>query len=103
MKVVITKSTNPKKKLMAVFTDDKGKKIKTTHFGSSPNKDYTIYSKELDKKGADKKKENYIKRHQVREDFNKFMSAGSLSRWILWNKPTITSSINDYKKIFNLK
>ena len=37
------------------------------------------------------------------EDFNKFMTACSLSRWVLWNKPTISASIKDYKKRFNLK
>ena len=26
------------------------------------------------------------------------MSAGALSRWILWNKPTLKASIDDYKK-----
>jgi len=102
MEVQIKKSTNKNKKLMAIFYKD-NKKVKTQHFGSSPNKDFTIYSKELNKKEAEKKKENYIKRHQVREDFNKFQSAGSLSRYILWNKPTISGSINDYVKRFNLK
>ena len=33
MKVVIKKSTNPKKKYMAIFYDENKKKIKTTHFG----------------------------------------------------------------------
>ena len=55
MEVIIKKSTKPKKKLMAIFYKD-NKKVKTTHFGSSPNKDFTIYSKELDKAGANKKK-----------------------------------------------
>ena len=32
MKVIIKKSTNPKKKYMAVFYENK-KKVKTTHFG----------------------------------------------------------------------
>ena len=102
MEVNIKKSTKSKKKLMATFFKD-NKKIKTVHFGSAPNKDFTIYSKELDKEGANKKKEAYIKRHQVREDFNKFMTAGSLSRWILWNKTTVESSIRDYLKRFKLK
>jgi len=30
------------------------------------------------------------------------MSAGALSRWILWNKPTIEASKADFKKRFNL-
>ena len=35
MKVVIKKSTNPKKKYMAIFKDDNGKRVKTTHFGAA--------------------------------------------------------------------
>ena len=101
MRVDIKKSTNPKKKLMAIFYEG-DKKKKTIHFGSSPNKDFTIYSKE-GKKIAEEKKAAYIKRHSVRENFNNPMTAGALSRWILWNKPTVSASIADYKKKFNLK
>ena len=32
MKVVIKKSTNPKKKYMAIFRDEKGKKVTRAHF-----------------------------------------------------------------------
>ena len=40
MKVVIKKSTQDKKKYMAIFTDN-GKKIKSTHFGSAGMSDFT--------------------------------------------------------------
>jgi len=42
-------------------------------------------------------------RHRKRENWNNYMSAGSLSRYILWNKPTLKASIADYKKKFNLE
>ena len=38
-----------------------------------------------------------------KENWNDYMSAGSLSRWILWNKPTLTASIQDYMRRFKLK
>ena len=41
--VKITKSTNPKKKLMAIFSDDTGKKIKTTHFGAAGMSDFPTH------------------------------------------------------------
>ena len=41
MRVEIKQSTNPKKKLMAIFYDN-DKKVKTTHFGQSGADDYTI-------------------------------------------------------------
>tara|TARA_R110000787_G_scaffold74156_1_gene165006 strand:+ start:794 stop:1069 length:276 start_codon:yes stop_codon:yes gene_type:complete len=91
MKVVIKKSTNPKKKFMARF-DDK----KTIHFGSAGMSDFT-------KNKDEKRKSLYIARHKAREDWTNPKSAGALSRWILWNKPTLKASVEDYKKRFNLK
>ena len=96
MKVVIKDSTRKDKKLMAIFTDDEGKKIKTTHFGAKGASDFTINK---DKE----RKERYLDRHRKRENWNSYMTAGSLSRFILWNLPTLQGSIRDYKKRFNLK
>ena len=43
MKVEIKKSTKQDKKLMAIFTDNNGKKITTTHFGAKGMTDFTIH------------------------------------------------------------
>ena len=91
MKVVIKKSNKKGKKFMATF-DDK----KTIHFGAEGMSDFTKHKDPL-------RKERYLKRHKSRENWNNHMSAGSLSRWILWNKPTLKASIADYKRRFNLK
>jgi len=96
MKVEIKPSTQKTKKLMAIFYDDNGKKIKTTSFGATNFSDFTIHK---DKE----RKERYLDRHRKRENWNDYMSAGALSRWILWNKPTLKASIADYKKRFKLK
>ena len=96
MKVEIKPSTQKTKKLMAIFYDDNGKKIKTVHFGSAGMSDFTIHK---DKE----RKERYLDRHRKRENWNEPMTAGALSRWILWNKPTLKASITDYKKRFKLK
>mgnify|MGYP003332344879 CR=1 FL=1 len=101
MKLIsITKSDRPEKKLKAVFELDNGR-TKTTHFGARGMNDYTIYSKS-NKKEAEKHKKAYIARHQVNEDFNNPTSSGSLSRFILWNKATLSASIADFKRRFNL-
>ena len=98
VKVDIKKSTRKYKRYMAIFTNTDGSKS-TTHFGySDGNKTGSTF---IDHKNEDKKK-NYIARHRVNEDFSKYKSAGSLAKNILWNKPTLTASINDYKKKFNL-
>ena len=48
------------------------------------------------------KRQNYIKRHQVRENWNE-VNSGSLSRWILWGDSTsLERNIKDYIKKFNL-
>ena len=86
------------KKMKAVFYDSNGNKIKTTHFGASGYTDFI-------KSGGDQeRKKRYLARHtRNNEDWNDFMSAGSLSRYILWNLPTLSASITSYKKRFNLK
>jgi hypothetical protein len=101
MKLLFIKpSTNSDKKLMARFERENGRQI-TTHFGSNGMMDYTKYFKK-DKELAKVKRESYIARHRVNENWNDPTSAGALSRWILWNKPTVAESIVDFKKRFNL-
>ena len=46
------------------------------------------------------RKNRYIDRHKKNENWNDPTTAGFLSRWILWNKPTITESIRDTKRRF---
>jgi hypothetical protein len=94
MKVVIKKSSRDGKKLMAIFYDN-GKKVKTTHFGAEGMSDYT-------KHRNDERKKRYLTRHKKNENWGDYKSAGSLSRYILWNKKTLRESINDYKRRFNL-
>ena len=101
MKLISIKpSTNKDKKLMATFEQDNGRQV-TTHFGASGYFDYTKYYKQ-NKEIAKQKKESYLARHRVNEDWNDVTSPGALSRWILWNKPTIEASKTDFKKRFNL-
>ena len=93
--VKITKSPKKDKKLMAVFSDGT-----ITHFGAAGMQNYGGVGKErhLDKE----RKKRYLSRHRSRENWNEPKSAGSLSRWVLWNKETLRSSIADYKRRFNL-
>lgn len=95
--VKIEKSENKDKKLTAVFYDG-DKKIKTTHFGQAGANDFTTFS--INER--DERKKLYLNRHRNNENWNDYKSAGSLSRWILWNKSTISTSIADFKNKFNL-
>ena len=100
--VTISRSSNSEKKLMAVFEDSEGKKIKTTHFGQRGASDYT-------KHGDKERMERYLERHgggtttSTKEDWKDPTTAGALSRWILWNKPSLKASFDDYKSRFGLK
>ena len=94
--VQLKKSEIDGKKYTAIFFDENRKKIKTTHFGSAGMSDYT-------KHRDDERKQRYLERHSKNEDWTDYKSAGSLSRYILWNKPSISASYNDYLKKFNLR
>ena len=96
MYVSITRSTRQGKKMTAIFYDEAKKKLKTTHFGAVGYNDYTIT-------GDLQAKMNYLQRHEKREEWADYTTAGSLSRWILWNKPTIKASIEEYMRKFKLK
>jgi hypothetical protein len=94
--VQLKKSNQDGKKYTAIFFDEERKKIKTTHFGAKGYEDYTTH-------GDDERKDRYIQRHKTRENFADYKSAGSLSYHILWNKPSVSLSYNDYLKKFRLK
>ena len=74
-----------------MLVDTENKKI---HFGSPKHENYTIH-------GDDKRKSAYITRHKKREKWEQ-INPGALSKWILWNKPTIKESIKDFEKRFNI-
>ena len=99
--VIFKKSPRKDKKLRAIFTMEDGKK-KNVDFGASGYMDYIKYYKRNGKQKANEKKKSYLARHKPNEDWSDPLSAGALSRWILWNKQTIARSISDYKKRFNI-
>ena len=94
MKLIsVTPSTREGKKYDALFDID-GKKKKVS-FGLAGSFTY------LDHKDT-KKREAYLARHKVREDWENPLTPGSLSRWILWNEPNLPSAIRFFKQKFNL-
>lgn len=64
-------------------------------------KGYSDFTKHHDPE----RKQNYISRHAIREDFSHrgMYTAGWWSRWLLWNKPSIQESIKDIEKNFRIK
>ena len=107
MKLIeIKPSTRKGKKLMAVF-EVNDKKI-TTHFGQKNARDYTLLNDKTSKFYLPKVKDRmavkdaYLKRHMKRENWNAPMTAGALSKWILWTEPNLKSAIRNYKRKFKL-
>lgn len=95
MKLKIVKSHLPNKKYDAIFTYDDGK-TKTIPFGGANFSDYTIHHDKI-------RRSLYISRHSKNEHFNEPMTAGSLSRWILWGDSTsLETNIRSFKQRFNL-
>lgn len=91
--VKIIKSTKSDKKMMAVFENTKTGRTKTTHFGAKGMSDYTIHKDY-------QRMQRYNNRHKSRENWRDPTTAGALSKWILWNKPSLKASIQDYTRKF---
>jgi len=68
---------------------------KTVHFGAIGYEDYTMHH-------DDERKDRYISRHK-KEDWTDLSKAGTWSRYILWNKKTLNSSIDDMEDRFDIK
>lgn len=96
MYVQLDKSDRPEKKYKAVFYDNNRKKIHTTHFGAKGYQDYTLTH-------DDQAKQRYIERHKNNENWNDFMSAGSLAYHLLWTEKNMAKAYNKYLSKFNLK
>lgn len=96
VKVVdLKKLKSGKKKYQITF--NKNGKIYRRKFGSRGMSDYTIHK---DKE----RRERYISRHKKDLRTKDPMRPGYLSMFILWNKPSLKSSLADYKrrlKIYN--
>jgi len=92
MKIIPSKNKN--KKYDAFFLLDNGKEKKVS-FGAKGYADYTTHN-------DDERKERYLRRHRARENWNNPLTAGALSRWVLWNKKTLAGSIAHFKNKFKL-
>jgi hypothetical protein len=92
------KSDKPNKKYKIIYNNPITGTNKSLYFGDSAYSDYTINKDDL-------RKNRYILRHYKRENwtYSGRFSPGFWSRWILWNKKTISQSIKNTEKRFNIK
>ena len=89
MLIKIVKSTQKNKRFMAVFSD--GKK---THFGQEGGSTYIDHH-------SVNKRFNYLKRHDVNEDWDDPYKASTLSAYFLrGNHKTLKENIKEFNKVF---
>lgn len=103
----ILPSKNPLKKYDAYFLLDNGKE-KVVSFGQAGARDFVLINdktsefylpKVLDRNVT---KASYLRRHKARENWNDPMTAGALSRWVLWDLKSLGGSIKKFKNKFRL-
>jgi hypothetical protein len=76
--------------------DCKKPQKKEIHFGASGYKDYTLGA-------SDGERQAYRARHRVNENWDNPLSAGALSRYILWgDSRSVQENIKAFKKKFNV-
>lgn len=89
MNIIIKKSDKPEKKYTAIIDNRK-----SIHFGAKNYSDYTIHK-------DDERKKRYLQRHK-HDNYNNPLYPSFYSTNLLWNKPTITESIKDTNKKYNV-
>ena len=105
--IKIVKSSKPAKKYDAHFKLDNGRE-KVVSFGQNSARDFTLINDKNSKfylpKILDRNvvKSSYLRRHEKRENWNDFLTAGALSRWVLWDRKTLSASIKAFKKKFKI-
>jgi hypothetical protein len=88
MEVIITKSNKKGKKYDAIIDGRK-----TISFGAAGMSDFTMHK-------DTRRKESYLKRHRKNEDWGDPRTAGFYATNLLWNKPSLSSSVADINAKF---
>ena len=94
--VYLVKATNGKK-YIADIHDSSDKHLKKVSFGAAGYEDYTTHK--------DKERMNrYNARHKAKENWTAsgIKTAGFWSKWLLWNKPSLSASIKDIQTRFGV-
>jgi len=93
MKLVSVTRADDKHKFVATF--EINGHLKHVKFGDRNYQDFTQHKDET-------RRQAYLLRHKSTEDWNVPTTAGALSRWILWEKPTLKEAITFFRRKFNV-
>jgi len=94
--IEIKPSTDRKHKYVAIFEVNGKQKI--TRFGAKGYNDFILFNQKFGRQEADHHKKLYVQRHTKDLRTRDITSPGSASMFVLWNYPTLKSSIQDYKR-----
>jgi hypothetical protein len=96
-KIHLYVSDKPTKKFYIQFINPDTGREKKVYFGAAGMSDFTI-NKDEDRKAR------YLKRHRgMGEDYTNIYTPGALSKFLLWNKSTLSASIKDANERFGVK
>ena len=94
MKYFLSKSTSPHKKWMVKYLNTQTNNINTIHFGQAGASDFTLHKDET-------RRDLYHYRH-IGDNVTDLTKSGCWSWWLLWNEPTLESSIRDMEQTFKI-
>lgn len=86
--ISLKKADDGKHKYVVSVMNGKTGRINNIKFGAFGMSDFTQHK-------DDKRKMLYDLRHNAREDWSDPLTAGFWSKWILWNKETVDSSLKN--------
>ena len=95
MKFTLEPATDSTHKWVGVFTNETTKDERRIPFGAKGMSDYTLNKNPL-------RRQSYLSRHRSREDWTNPMTAGALSRWILWESTSIQEAVRKFRRRFSL-
>ena len=99
----LVKSHKKDKKWDAIFIVDGRERV--VPFGAKGYVDFTLLPRRtlVEKRIAELTRDRYLKRHSgMGEDWNDPLTPGALSRWILWEAPTVAEAEKQYRSRFGL-
>lgn len=96
----ITRSSRPDKKYAAEFESDGGR-VRVVHFGAAGYGDFISYSARSPSLAAEKRRA-YIARHGAAERWDRPDTPASLSRYVLWESPSLESAVEGYRARFGV-
>ena len=93
MRFHVERATDGKHKWVGVFEGDETNR--RIPFGQAGATDFTLGKDRL-------RREAYLKRHRASENWSDPMTAGALSRWLLWESTSLQRNISAFKRRFSL-